>query len=164
MSDSTLREIAQRHGASKEDYYLSLYEKRFSHMRDEVRAVLELGVQGGGSLKMWSEFFPNAVVVGVDIADCSASISGDKVLFFQGRQEDPSVFRNIRHKTGIACFDIIIDDASHFGLYSKKSYDILFDDYLKPGGKYIIEDWGTGYWDDWPDGSRYEVVGVTARK
>jgi hypothetical protein len=28
----------------------------------------------------------------------------------------------------------------------------LFDNHLKPGGLYVIEDWGTGYWDDWPDG------------
>ena len=28
----------------------------------------------------------------------------------------------------------------------------LFDNHLKPGGLYVIEDWGTGYWEDWPDG------------
>ena len=26
---------------------------------------------------------------------------------------------------------------------------------FKPGGLYVIEDWGTGYWDFWPDGVRY---------
>jgi hypothetical protein len=27
---------------------------------------------------------------------------------------------------------------------------------LKPGGLYIVEDWMTGYWGDWPDGSRFQ--------
>ena len=26
---------------------------------------------------------------------------------------------------------------------------------LKPGGIYVIEDWGTGYWEDWPDGEEF---------
>jgi hypothetical protein len=28
------------------------------------------------------------------------------------------------------------------------------------GWLYVIEDWTTGYWDGWPDGSRYERFAV----
>lgn len=49
-------------------------------------------------------------------------------------------------------FDIIIDDASHIGELTRIAFWHLFDNHLKPGGLYVIEDRGTGYWDDWPDG------------
>lgn|GEM_PF-1870158 len=54
-------------------------------------------------------------------------------------------------------FDIIIDDASHIGELTKIAFWHLFDNHLKPGGLYVIEDWGTGYWDDWPDGKRFDA-------
>ena len=55
-------------------------------------------------------------------------------------------------------FDIIIDDAAHIGHLAKKSFDVLARGHLKPDGLYVIEDWGTGYWRDWPDGVPYTSV------
>lgn len=52
-------------------------------------------------------------------------------------------------------FDVVIDDCSHVGHLARASFWHLFDNHLKPGGFYVIEDWGTGYWDFWPDGVRY---------
>jgi glycosyltransferase involved in cell wall biosynthesis len=52
-------------------------------------------------------------------------------------------------------FDIIIDDASHIGELTRKSFWHLFENHLKPGGLFVIEDWGTGYWDSWVDGKHY---------
>jgi hypothetical protein len=53
-------------------------------------------------------------------------------------------------------FDIIIDDASHIGELTKTTFWHLFHHHLKPGGLYAIEDWGTGYFDDFPDGKRFD--------
>ena len=55
-------------------------------------------------------------------------------------------------KTAPEGFDIIIDDASHFGDLTKIAFWHLLDNHLKPSGLYVIEDWGTGYWSDWPGG------------
>jgi len=55
-------------------------------------------------------------------------------------------------KTAPEGFDIIIDDASHLGKLTKIAFWHLFETHLKGGGFYVIEDWGTGYWSDWPDG------------
>lgn len=153
-----LNEAALKHGASKGDDYLDVYEANFSGIRDSVKNILELGVQGGGSLKMWQDYFPNAHVFGVDIADCSGMAQGERISFFQGRQEDKSLLKEITGRIDGGKFDIIIDDASHFGLYSKLTFEHLFDEHLINGGYYVIEDWGTGYWEDWPDGGRYEHV------
>jgi spermidine synthase len=61
----------------------------------------------------------------------------------------------VARKTAPEGFDIIIDDASHFGDLTKIAFWHLFDNHLKPSGLYVIEDWGTGYWSDWTDGKAY---------
>lgn len=154
--DVKIEELAAKYRASKDLEYLAFYAENLGSIRASVKNVLELGVQGGGSLKMWRDYFPNATIVGIDIADCSADAQGDRIKFFQGRQEDHNLLKQVTDEIEGGKFDVIIDDAAHFGLYSKLTYEYLFDRHLKPGGIYIVEDWGTGYWDDWPDGSRYE--------
>jgi hypothetical protein len=55
-------------------------------------------------------------------------------------------------------FDIVIDDASHIGWQARRSFWHLLAHHVRPGGIYAIEDWGTGYWDDWPDGRQLTEV------
>ena len=55
-------------------------------------------------------------------------------------------------------FEVIIDDASHVGQLSARSLQALFIEHLRPGGLYIIEDWGTGYLPSWPDGGTPSAV------
>jgi hypothetical protein len=50
--------------------------------------------------------------------------------------------------------DLVIDDASHIGHLSRLTFDYVFP-YVTNGGLYIVEDWGTGYWDTWIDGSGF---------
>ena len=52
-------------------------------------------------------------------------------------------------------FDIIIDDCAHVGILARASFWHLLDHHLKSGGIYVIEDWGTGYWNGWIDGYQY---------
>jgi hypothetical protein len=74
---------------------------------------------------------------------------------FQGYQHDPGFLSSVARQTAPEGFDIVIDDASHLAVLTRLGFWHLFDHHLKPGGLYVIEDWGTGYWDDWPDGRRY---------
>lgn len=53
----------------------------------------------------------------------------------------------------------MIDDASHIGYLSKLTFEAVFP-YLRAGGLYVVEDWATGYLDDWPDGSHYQEFAV----
>ena len=50
----------------------------------------------------------------------------------------------VARKTAPEGFDIIIDDASHFGDLTKIAFWHLLYNHLKPSGLYVIEDWGTG--------------------
>jgi hypothetical protein len=51
--------------------YLPLYQKLLVGKKETAKNVLEIGVCGGGSIKMWSEFFTNAIIHGLDISDIS---------------------------------------------------------------------------------------------
>lgn len=157
---SSLNEIKQATGAKKDDTAIQCYEQLLTGTRHNVRRVLELGVQDGGSLAMWEAFFPNAIIVGVDMNPAPNLTGLKRTVFYRGRQEDKTVYESITKDLGAATFDVIIDDASHFGLYTKLAYQILFDDYLQTGGHYAIEDWGTGYWGDWPDGEDFRYAAM----
>ena len=72
--------------------------------------ILELGVQRGGSLYAWQEYFPNANIYGVDITDTRLDKykTNEKIKFFE---EDLKTA--IKHFENMK-FDIIIDDSDHF--------------------------------------------------
>lgn len=90
------------------------------------------------------------------------SVPGDfkptpRIHLYEGSQTDLEFLSCVANEVAPHGFDIIIDDASHLDEASKATFWHLFDQHLKPGGLYVIEDWGTGYWDDWPDGRCLDV-------
>ena len=134
--------------------YLSTYEALFGALRHEPIRLLELGVKSGGSLLLWRDYFENGTIVGLDTNAVTLEDPTGWIRIFQGRQEDRTVLDAIGREAGP--FDIVIDDASHVAELARISFWFIFRRYLKPGGVYVIEDWGTGYWDSWPDGHHYE--------
>ena len=129
----------------KSDFYLREYEKLFSNLLDKPINLLELGVYNGDSLVMWKNYFTNGNIIGMDLRIDHLSLpAGIKV--YQGDQTDISVLDKIRTESAPDGFDIIIDDASHIGHLTRKSFWHLFNNHLKAGGIYCVEDWGTGYW------------------
>ena len=49
--------------------YLPLYQKLLINKKETAKNVLEVGICHGGSIKLWSDFFTNANVYGLDIMD-----------------------------------------------------------------------------------------------
>lgn len=149
----TLHDIAKVYGYGKIATYIDVYADLFEPLRDKNLKILEIGVYDGASMKMWLSYFPNAFLVGLDNLNV-VKLTGfeDRSKFYQGNQEDVGLLKKIadEHKH----FDIIIDDAAHVGNIARISYDFLFD-FVNPGGLYIIEDWGTGYWPTWVDGKQF---------
>jgi len=126
--------------------------------------LLELGINRGGSLLLWRDYFQKAAIVGIDLKLPEGFKPGERIHLFQGSQTDFSFLSDVAEKTAPDGFDIIIDDASHIGEFTKKSFWHLFDNHLKPGGLYIIEDWGAGYLDDFPDGKSMDIDKVFQSK
>jgi hypothetical protein len=132
-----------------------LYEPYLLPHREGKVRMLELGVHTGASLMVWHEFFKDAVIAGLDLLPLQRDLP-EGVRFYQGGQEDLGLLTRISEEMAPEGWDIIIDDASHLASPTRASFWHLFTNHLRPGGLYFIEDWGTGYWDDWEDGSSYQ--------
>lgn len=147
--------LARLHGTDKSSYghgYARLYQRHFASRRPTVRKLLEIGVggtssgrgyettEGGQSLRLWSDYFPNAEIVGIDIN--SKAISEPRIRFEQGDQSDQDFLRALIEKYGP--FDIVIDDGSHVGKHIIASFAALWSAVI-PGGMYVIEDLATAY-------------------
>jgi hypothetical protein len=141
--------------------YLESYDPILQHLVDREVRLLELGVHEGGSLLLWRDYFPKGTVVGIDVRRPPVNLSGEeRIQVFRGSQEDTTFLTEVANETAPDGFDIIIDDASHIGTITKVTFWHLFNNHLKPSGLYVIEDWGTGYWDDWPDGKAFQPASL----
>lgn len=112
--------------------YGETYDEIFSKFdRQLALNIMEVGVQKGGSLLAWKEYFPNATVTGIDIVDVrKPEYISESVNFIKS---------NVRDFIPTATFDIVIDDGSHL------LTDVVFVvkrylSHLNPGGVIIIED------------------------
>jgi len=135
--------------------FLKYYDPFFEPLIDSPVKLLEIGVHKGHSLLLWRDYFPSGTIAGVDIQIPRDLDFGDRIYLFEGNQRDEHFLTQMANEIAPDGFDIIIDDASHLGAVTKKSFWHLFENHLKPSGLYSIEDWGTGYWNEWPDGKGY---------
>jgi len=131
---------------------LELYDPILQPWVDKRVKLLEIGVDKGGSLLLWRDYFPIGTIVGIDIDLPKGFSPGERIHVFEGSQADPRFLSEVANRMAPEGFDIIIDDGSHIGELTRIAFWHLFENHLKPGGLYAIEDWGTGYCDDWPDG------------
>lgn len=116
--------------------YGPVYERLLMPIRDTAAAILELGVLGGGSVRAWQQFFPNAVVVGIDNNPDLTKFKLERVELHTGDVTDADTLNRI---LGDREFDLIVDDASHWDHDQNKSWEILWPR-VKIGGYYVIED------------------------
>lgn len=155
MSHPTLRDLYATHGGKVSDkwsIYLDTYQRVFDPYRDQPVKLLEIGVQNGGSLEIWTRFFPHAEkLVGCDIDPACGEL----------RYEDPRVSivvgdANLAStEERIAAiserFDIVIDDGSHTSSDIVRSFARYFPR-LSTGGVFVIEDLHCSYWREFGGG------------
>lgn len=147
--------------AVKSDYYFDFYEEMFSRIRDAPLNILEVGVFRGGSTLLFAKYFSHARVLGVDVIDpppefyeevVGAGLSERIRVALVSQADGPGLERAIDSYFGGDLLDLVIDDASHLYFETRSTFDTVFGPYLRPGGTYVIEDWGCGYWPMWQDG------------
>ena len=139
----SLRDLYLQHTGKVSDkwsLYLRVYDEIFSRWRDERCRLLEIGVQNGGSLEIWAEYFKNAAcIVGCDIDPRCVALEFDdsRIHLVVG---DASSVGTIGEIAAISDeFDLIIDDGSHRPQDVISSFLRLFP-HLSVGGLYIAED------------------------
>jgi len=117
--------------------YIDFYEGLFASLRKKKLNLLEIGVETGESFRMWSDYFKNASLYGVDI-DLSQvqGIAKEISTLVEADSTDPSVLNNFNKNLR---FEIIIDDGAHECSSQRKTLD-NFLPRLKSKGVYIIED------------------------
>lgn len=136
------------------DTYLSLLE------RVRAKNVLEFGIWQGGSALFLAAAGKLDRLVGIDIGEPLPAVQsilanhpvGRSVrLHFNTSQDDiPRVRSIVESEFGATPLDMIVDDASHFYAETRASFQATFG-YLRPGGVYVIEDWGWAHWPEWQD-------------
>lgn len=103
---------------------------------------------------LWRDLLPKAEIAGLDRNEVR-DFDDPRLHIYQGFQQDPAILDRIGAEVAPDGFDVILDDASHLGSVTAQSFWHLFPRHLKPGGLYIIDDWGTGYFPEWRDGHEY---------
>jgi SAM-dependent methyltransferase len=148
IRDTRLCKLARKHGTDKGGDHLQrgdtchnytpAYSKLFHHWRWQVEAVLEIGIGGGHSLRMWKEYFPNAQIYGIDCdPSCLAQIE-DRIHCFVADQANEADLLRVMKAIGNE-FDLIIDDGSHEPAHQIFTAQVLLP-YLAANGLYVIED------------------------
>jgi hypothetical protein len=123
--------------------YLDTYELLLSNKRESAKNVLEIGINTGGSIKLWRDYFNTATIYGVDVGPLhviteKSIINNPTVkLFTSVDGYSDSFFRSeILNKV---VFDTVIDDGPHT-LQSMKRCISLYTQVLADDGVLIIED------------------------
>jgi hypothetical protein len=143
-----LQEIGLRCGTDKSSHtykgktYLDVYNRYFNEIRNEVKVFVEIGVLNGKSLKMWEEYFPNAIIYGVDINPNCKQFETDRIKILIGDQNDDYFLNEL--KTQLPEIDILLDDGSHITRHQINTFNYLNQN-IKKNGYYIIEDLANSY-------------------
>jgi glycosyltransferase involved in cell wall biosynthesis len=154
-ADNALDSLFSAHRGKVSDKwssYIPEYARLFSAYRDLPIRLLEIGIQNGGSLEIWSKYFANAKkVVGCDINPECAKLQFENpriVVIAADANTDGAQQQVLRHAKN---FDLIIDDGSH------RSSDIVYSfaryfPHLSDGGLYVVEDLHCSYWQRYEGG------------
>lgn len=157
--DSTfnLTVLADKYGSDKgtvignAHHYTLFYETLLAPRRPLIKRMLEIGLLRDGpevgasadrptgdlpSVRMWMDYFPEAVIHGFDISDFSF-FEHPRFVFTRGDAGNGDDLDRIAPNGEM--FDFIIDDGSHASFHQQLTFMKMFPN-LARGGIYIIED------------------------
>lgn len=143
----TLSELFRKYGSDKDGddavswhCYGPLYERLLADRRESVTSVLEIGVLNGASLFAWRDWFPKAVVRGLD-NDAAKLFCADRIECSLADQAHPESLLNAIDEGTYCAFDVVVDDGSHRAEDQLTALAVLLHR-LRPGGDWFIEDVG----------------------
>ena len=142
-NENRLFTYGKKHGSDKitRHKYHEIYHQYLKQFYDKKGGLIEIGIQGGHSLKMWMDAFPNMYIYGIDIGK---EDKNDKYTIFKIDQSSENQLKSILHNIKHPIY-FINDDGSHIPEHQLLTFNILFP-LLEEGGIYIIEDIESSYW------------------
>jgi hypothetical protein len=158
-NDPSLASIFRRNLTDKLiNGYADFYDCLFWKNRLEVKAVLEIGIgtmipgvhssmvgfapEGylpGASLRSWRDFFPHAIIYGLDVQPDTQFDNEKRIVTFLCDSTNAVQVEDLMQKLGHIKFDIIIDDGSH----TKENQIATLKNFfplVRESGTYVIED------------------------
>lgn len=149
----SLDDLAKKYHTDKSSLchnYPHIYEKHLSKYIGANINFLEIGVKDGASLRMWSDYFVNGKINGIDIDEsCLAHSDPDKnIKVHIGNVNDIQFLERLFNEIGQP--DVIVDDGSHHTEDIVSAFESMFG-YVKHGGLYIVEDLYCAYCDEYRD-------------
>lgn len=136
--------LARKHGTDKSGHheYTPIYHSLMGAQRDDVKAVLEIGIgyqchHVGGSAHMWEEYFPHARVIMLD-SNAEVFINEGRIESYAADQANAQSLLQAMAKVDTK-FDLIVDDGSHETSHQITSMLTLLP-FLAEGGFYVVED------------------------
>lgn len=123
--------------------YIPLYEKLLTKKKETAKNILEIGIYHGGSIKLWSDFFTNATIYGIDIIPMRSiwdeiKYKNNIILYSETDAYDNNIVYRGFISNNIK-FDFILDDGPHT-LESMITFIKLYSELLYDDGILIIED------------------------
>lgn len=139
---------------SKYEHYYEIYDNHFKKYKNKNPTILEIGVQGGGSLEMWNYYFDNnCTIYGIDVdVNClkvpeQLDLSNVKIII--GDQGNKQFWEHT--KKTLPKFDIIIDDGGHTMQQQIVTFENMYA-HMKENSTYLCEDLHTSYWREFGGG------------
>jgi hypothetical protein len=134
-------------------HYFEVYHRHFERFRGRPVVVLEFGVNQGGSLQMWQDYFgPEAKIYGVDIDPRCKQFEGDNIEIFIGDQADRGFLREVVAAVG-APIDVVIEDGGHHMRQQKVTFRNIYP-HMSDDGCFLTEDTHTSYREKFGGGYR----------
>jgi hypothetical protein len=133
-------------GSDKWDPYFRIYEKHFHKFIGKSPTVVEVGVQGGGSIQMWKKYFgEGAKIIGIDIDSKIMShvpYYEDGIKLVIGDQGNPNFWDQFLIEN--PKIDVFIDDGGHTMHQQKLTFLKVFP-HITEQGVFLCEDTHTCY-------------------
>ena len=122
--------------------YLGLYQNLLVNKKYSAKNILEIGIHQGGSIKLWYDFFPNAMIYGLDIIPIKnvwdEIKNKDRIRLGRFNAYDKNLIINQFLNKNIK-FDFILYDGPNT-LESMKQFIQLYTQLITDDGILIIED------------------------
>jgi len=146
---------------------LEWYARRFADRPPAT--LLEVGIFKGGSVAFFEELWHPKRLLAVDLQPTPVDALDEYVRQVDGTDRVRSTYgtdqadaaamrRAITEQFSAEPIDLVVDDACHFLPETRALFNAVFA-FVRPGGTYVIEDWGWAHWPGiwqkdggpWPD-------------
>lgn len=136
-----LGDLFNKYGTDKtqKHSYDKIYEKFFEPIKNDRLNILEIGVELGQSTMAFHDYFPNAIIYGIDIFERHSMENIEPYKLERCNFIKTDSCKPYKNKLPDIKFDIIIDDGKHTPKANMETFQNSIN-MLAQGGQYFIED------------------------